>query len=135
MAQPLRKKWLPLLLLFTVVTLLFLPAGFWAGYSVNNKVVIGANLLLFGVSVITTIMHASSAQKTSPNALLTSIMGSMLLKMFVFAAAVVIYIVMAKEQRNVAGIFIGMFLYLLYLVIEVKIALDLNKKQKTDAGK
>ena len=31
--------------------------------------------------------------------------------------------------------FIGMFLYLLYLVIEVKIALDLNKKQKTDAGK
>jgi small-conductance mechanosensitive channel len=135
MPQPVQKKWLPLLLLFCVITVLFLPAGFWAGFHVNNVVVLVANLLLFVISLLTTFMHTSAAQKTASNALTTSIMGSMLLKMFVFAIAVLVYSMMAKSQRNVPGIFVGMFLYLLYLVLEVRIALGFTKKQKTDAGK
>jgi hypothetical protein len=60
-------------------------------------------------------------------------MGAMVMKLFVIAAAVIIYLFLTGSQKNIAGILICMGLYIIYTGIEVRSTSTLNKK-KTHGG-
>jgi hypothetical protein len=129
------KLFVPLFILFAFVNLAFTVwAKKWQAINVNHEVVLVGNILLFALAVVTLAMHAKASKNKNPNVLVRSIMGAMLIKMMVMGITTVIYLVAAKQQRNVPGIGIVMGLYLIYLIIEVKVALQLNKKQSTDAS-
>jgi hypothetical protein len=55
-------------------------------------------------------------------------MGSTLIKMLLTAIVVLIYTKVMKESKSNRGVLAGMVVYLFYMLLEVKIALRLNKK-------
>ncbi len=129
MNKNIRLLMLPSIALFVLITVVFaVLRPFWTSLGVRYEVVIGSNVLLFLLSALTSRMHLAAIKNPNPNVFSNSIMGGTMIKMFVLGAAVVIYLLLAGKSRNVAGIFIGMFLYVLYTVIDVRNALQLNKK-------
>lgn len=95
---------------------------------IDHFVIMWANGLLFIIAIITLAMHLKSVKNPNPNVFSRSIMGGMIIKLFVLGAAVVIYLLQAGKNMSVYAIFASMFLYVLYTFLEVKIALQLNKK-------
>ena len=128
-----RKQFKAVYLLFIFVTIIcIIWAKRLALAGVNNEVVLVGNVLLFVLAMLTLYMHTKAAKNSNPNVLVRSIMGAMLLKMMVVGTTAIIYVLVAKQNRNLPAIFVLMGLYLVYLVIEVKVALQLNKKEPTD---
>jgi high-affinity Fe2+/Pb2+ permease len=66
----------------------------------------------------------------NPNAFIQSIMLGMLLKMFVCVIAVLIYVLISKSGINKNGLLLSMFLYLIYLAVEVSAISKINKQRK-----
>ena len=123
------KKALPFVYLFIVLnTSLLLFGKMLDAIKIDHLVIIGANILLFLISIITLTMHLKAIKNANPNVFSRSIMGGTIIKMFGLGAAVVIYIIQAGKNMSVYAIFVSMFLYVLYTFLEVKIALQLNQK-------
>ncbi len=123
------KKALPFVYLFIILNTIFLLFGNKLdAIKIDHFVVIGANILLFLISIITLIMHSKAIKNPNPNVFSRSIMGGMIIKLFGLGAAVVIYLIQAGKDMSVYAIFASMFLYVLYTFLEVKIALQLNQK-------
>lgn len=101
---------------------------------IDHTILAYGNMLIFFISAIALFLHVQAAKNPNPNVLVRSIMGSTLIKMIVLGTAVVIYVKITKENRNVGAIVASMGFYLAYMAIEVKTALKLNKKQPTNAG-
>ncbi|PZP50105.1 MAG: hypothetical protein DI598_06300, partial [Pseudopedobacter saltans] len=61
-----------------------------------------------------------------------SIQGSFLLKLFVLVSATFIYVYTVGPARNKPAIFIGMGLYVLYTVLEVRDAFKLLRQKQNE---
>ncbi len=123
------KKAVPFIYLFIILnTTLLLFGKKLDAIKIDHIVVIGANILLFFISIITLAMHLKAVKNSNPNVFSRSIMGGMIIKLFGLGAAVVIYLIQAGKDMSVYAIFVSMFLYVLYTFLEVKIALQLNQK-------
>lgn len=120
---------LPLVILFIVLNALFITSKkFLLKYNIDQEVILIANLLMFILSMLAIIMHRKSIKNPNPNVFARSIMGATVLKLFVLASAAIIYFIAAAgSARNVNAVFGGMVLYVLYSILEVRIALLLNK--------
>jgi len=64
----------------------------------------------------------------NPNVFVRSVMGSILAKMMLTAFAVIIYVFASGESFNKRGVFISLFIYLVYLSVEVITLMKMNKK-------
>ena len=123
------KKALPFVYLFIILNTIFLLFGNKLdAIKIDHFVVMGANILLFLISIVTLSMHLKAVKNPNPNVFSRSIMGGMIIKLFGLGAAVVIYLIQAGKDMSVYAIFASMFLYVLYTFLEVKIALQLNQK-------
>lgn len=123
------KKALPFIYLFiTLNTICLLFGKKLDAIKIDHLVVIGANILLFLISIITLTMHLKAVKNANPNVFSRSIMGGMIIKLFGLGAGLVIYLIQAGKNISVYAIFVSMFLYVLYTFLEVKIALQLNQK-------
>ena len=119
----------PFFILFISLAAIFiLFAAKLDALDIDHLVIMWANGLLFIIAIITLIMHLKSVKNSNPNVFSRSIMGGMIIKLFGLGTAVVIYLVQAGKNMSVCAIFVSMFLYVLYTILEVKIALQLNKK-------
>lgn len=101
---------------------------------IDHIVLMYSNILFFFLATISLALHVKAAKNPNPNVLVRSIMGSTLIKMIVIGTAVLVYVKITKENRSVGAVIIGMVLYIIYMMIEVKTALKLNKKQPTNAS-
>ncbi|MFC4230427.1 hypothetical protein ACFOW1_00890 [Parasediminibacterium paludis] len=118
-----------ILILFVLVTILALAFGAQLdAMKINHWVILGANLLLFAISMFTLFMHQASVKSANPKAFINSVMVGMIVKLLVIGAAILLYVNKASGNKSVYAVYTGMFLYLVYTVLEVKIALQLNKK-------
>ncbi len=120
----------PILKVGSLVTVAIL-AG-WSilnGKGINAMVVLIANLILFLATLINLYFQFRNLDNPNPNAIIRGIMAGMFLKLFGLAAAVLIYLLAAGENRNVNAVFAGMGLYIIYTWLEVKISLRLNPKK------
>jgi hypothetical protein len=99
--------------------------------NVNIDVVMVANILLFGVGMVNIWFQLKSLR--NPNlgsgAVIRGLMAGTFLKLFVLAAAAMIYLVAAGKDRSINAIFVAMGLYILYTWMEVRISLRLNPKK------
>ena len=126
------KKTIPLFVCFVIVNCTIIPLKTWLqNHQINADVIIVANFLLFILSSINIALHKKALQNKNPNAAVRSVMGGTLIKLMVISIAILIYLVVAGEKRNSYGIFCGMILYLIYSIIEVRIA----TKMKRNDGK
>ena len=106
--------------------------GMLAKWNIDQAVVIGGNLLLFLVSLVSFVITRRSLSSPNPNAFVRAMYGSFMIKLFVCAIAAFAYIMTVKEQVNKPALFTCMGLYILYAVFEVA-ALTKMLKQKKNA--
>ena len=124
------KKMLPLFFLFIIINSIVLVFQQRLDtYKIDSFVVFTANCLLFALSVLTLAMYVRASNNTNPNVFIRSIMGATMIKMLVLATSAMIYLFMAGKNRSVYGVFARMLLYIIYMVLEIRIALKLNQKK------
>lgn len=130
MTQEYRTLIRPLAVFFIISTALFLVLhSKLALINVDAMVLICANTLLFLVTMLNLYFQAKNLKNPNPNAAIRGVMAATFLKLFVLAAAVIIYLLAAGSGRSVNAVFLGMALYIIYTWLEVRISLRLNFKK------
>ncbi len=120
----------PLFLLFIVFSgAISVTKSLLAKWGIDYNVLIVANILFFLVSLLVFFMQKKALYHSNPNVFIRSVMAGMLIKMGVVVAAVIIYRLAAGDAVSKVSVFAAMFLYLLYLAIEVVIITKLNKQR------
>lgn len=124
-----RKYFLPILLVFIIVnSFCLLFKNFLLAKGIDSTVLLGANILLFLLSVIALVMHITAVKNKNPNVFVRSVMAASFIKLMVIAIAAVAYLSIAKENRNIYGVIVSMALYVIYTVIEIRNASLINKE-------
>ncbi len=101
-------------------------------HKIDYDVVEGANVIFFVLALISCFLHLRSAANANSQAFARTIMGTMMLKMFVTAIAALIYLFLARQGRNLPAIFIGLGLYIVYAILEVRGSLKMLKKPNAE---
>ncbi len=119
----------PFFFLFICVLIVALAFGAQLdALKINHWVIFVANIILFGISCFTIFLHSASSKSANPKSFINIIMVGMIIKMLVIGATILLCVVKSGANKSIFGIYISMFLYLIYTSLEVKIALQLNKK-------
>lgn len=100
-----------------------------AKWGIDNNVLIIANVLFFLISLLAFFIQRKALYNRNPNVFVRSVMAGMLIKMFVCITAVVLYRLVAGNDVSKVSVFAAMFLYLLYLGVEVAIITKLNNQK------
>ena len=125
-----RKQVLPLILIFIFLNTFFLTGkSIFEKYGVDRDVLIAANALFFLTNFIAFLLQRRGLQNTNPNVFVRSMMGAMMIKMFVVLGAFLAYVIIIGKSVNKPAIYISIFLYFLYLAVEVAIVMKLNKQK------
>ncbi len=124
------RELIPLILLFIIFNNFFLFGKNWLSkYGLDYLVLIIANSLFFVVSILVFRMQKMAVKNTNPNVFVRAVMGGTMIKMAVCVIAVGVYAFAFKNIFNKMTVFAALFLYLIYLVVEVRMATKLNKKK------
>ncbi len=128
--DPRKKIILPLIALFVIFSgLLTVFKTLLARWGIDYNVLIIANILFFLISLIAFFMQQKALNNSNPNVFVRSVMGGMLIKMFVCITAVIVYRLVAGNSVSKVSVFAAMFLYLLYLAVEVAVITKMNKQK------
>ena len=126
--KQLRKIFLPFLILFIIInSACFSLANWLDAKKIDHLVLMGANVLLLLLAAISVWMFARAIQNPNPNVFVRSVMAATFIKLMVIAFAIIIYFLIAKENKSVYAILVSMGLYILYTIIEIKGAFRINK--------
>lgn len=125
-----KKLIVPLIAIFVVFNgALIATKSLLAKWGIDQNVLIIANLLFFLISLLAFFMQQKALNNSNPNVFVRSVMAGMLIKMFVCITAVIIYRLVAGNAVSKVSVFAAMFLYLLYLGVEVAVITKLNKQK------
>lgn len=123
-----QKLLLSVFVVFIVINSGAVAVGNWLDKKgVDHLVLVGANSLLFVLVVICLQMHIKALADKNPNVFVRSIMAATLLKLVVILGAVIAYLLAAGSGRSLGAVFAGLGLYILYTIIEVRAALQMNR--------
>jgi hypothetical protein len=95
---------------------------------VHDYVLLKANILLFVLAFVSYFLNKKAIDNPNPYVFVRSIMGNTFIKLMILAGAAILYLFKHKDAYSVYTVFGGMLLYAVYTVLEVRIALRLNKK-------
>ena len=122
------KAVLPLFITFLVLTVLIFAGNlFFAEKGINYAVVMGSNCLFFLISLFVFRMQYVAMYNSNPNVFIRSVMGGMLIKVFACVIAVVSYYFISATAFNKPAVYASMVIYIVYLVVEVRTIMKLNK--------
>ena len=122
---------LPIVLFFIALNaFFFVGKNLLQKWGADVNVLIIGNLLLFVITFISFTVAKKGLGTPNPHAFVRSVMGSIMIKMFIFLIAAFIYIMMYKKDLNKPALFICMGLYLVYTFIEVSFLTKMLKQQK-----
>jgi len=123
------KSFLPIGVVFLVFSLFFVAGRpLLAQGRVDYRVLLGGNILLFGVTAISFYLYTKALRNNNPHAFVRMMYGSLLVKMVACLVATLIYAWVAGPTVNKNGIFGCFALYVVYTWLEVKILMQLSKK-------
>jgi ABC-type Fe3+-siderophore transport system permease subunit len=124
----------PLIITFALFSILFLAMfRLLQNLHTDPYVLLIANALLFFISIFSMIIQLKGLHHKNPHVFVRSVMTGMLMKMAICLLAVFLYVYLSGNAYNKRGIFLSLFLYLVYLAVEVSAVMKLNKNRKTDA--
>lgn len=114
------KRLLPVILLFVILNSLFIGLRMrWKEWGIDNNVLIIGNVFLFVITLVSFLISKKGLQNKNPHVFMRSVMGSIMVKMFLAIIAAFIYISIYKKDLNKPALFICMGLYLVYTFLEV----------------
>ena len=118
----------PLFITFLVLAVLSVAGNFFvADKGINYAVVMGGNCLFFLISLFVFRMQYVAMHNPNPNVFIRSVMGGMLIKVFGCVIAVVAYYFISGKAFNKPAVYLSMVIYIVYLVVEVRTIMKLNK--------
>lgn len=121
---------LPYLILFIIINLIvFLAWQSLVRFGLNNYVLLGANGIIFLLSLFVFFIQRQALKNSNPNVFIRSIMTGMLIKMFSCVLMVLVYTLSSGNSFNKKAVFFSMLLYLVYLGVEVYSTTNLNRKR------
>ena len=124
----------PLIITFAFFSILFLAMfRLLQNFNADPYVLLIANMLLFLISIFSMTIQLKGLHNKNTHVFVRSVMTGMLMKMAICLAAVFLYVYLSGNAYNKRGIFLSLFLYLIYLAVEVSAVMKLNKNRKTDA--
>lgn len=124
------KKIQPLVIVFIVLSVIILAASFtYTGKGINYAVVMGGNCLFFGISLLVFRMQYRAMYHSNPNVFIRSVMGGTLIKIFACLAAIIAYYFISGPSFNKPAVYASMIFYIIYLVVEVRTIMNLNKSK------
>jgi hypothetical protein len=122
------KSVLPLFITFLFLTVLIFAGNLlFAASTINYSIVMGGNCLFFLVSLFVFRMQYQAMYNSNPQVFIRSVMGGMIIKVFACLIMVVGYYFISKAAFNKPAVYISMVIYLVYLVVEVRTIMKLNK--------
>ena len=128
-----RRLFVPVVLLFIILNALFLTAKNWLlKYGFSQEVLIMGNLILFLVTLVSLYFHVKGFLHKNIQVFFRSVYGSLMVKMVVCAAAVIIYALLSRPNLNKPALYICMALYFVYSFIEVRMLFRLLKQKKNN---
>ena len=128
--SPQKKIILPLLSVFILVNVVLVAVkAILAHWGIDFYVLFFANDIFFLLSLVAFFMQRKALGNSNPNVFIRSVMGGMLIKMFVTITAVIVYRLIAGNSVSKVSVFSAMFLYLLYLGVEVAVITKLNRQK------
>jgi high-affinity Fe2+/Pb2+ permease len=74
-------------------------------------------------------MQKKALKNANPNVFIRSVMAGMMIKMAICIIAVMIYALAFKNNFSKYSVFAAVFLYFIYLAVEVRAATKLNKQK------
>lgn len=120
----------PMLGLCAIISLLILSlTGFLKRYGIDTNVLLAANAIFLLINILVFLMQKKAHTHPNPNVFIRAVMGGMMLKMLVCAIAVIVYVVSVGNTYNKKAVFISLFIYLIYLAVEVATLMRLNNKK------
>jgi uncharacterized protein YacL len=124
------KAVLPLFITFLILSAVAVAAGsFYAGKNIDYTIVMGANCLFFLISLFVFRMQYLAMYNKNPQVFIRSVMGGMLIKVFGCVIAVVLYYFISGPAFNKPAVYISVVIYIVYLVVEVRTIMKLNKSK------
>lgn len=121
---------MPLLVAFFVLTVLILAAKYFvAAGRVDYLVLMGGNCLFFLVSLFVFRMQYNAMYNSNPNVFIRTVMGGMLIKVLVCVITVVAYYFLSGSMFNKPAVYLSMIIYIIYLWVEVRTIMKLNKQK------
>lgn len=118
----------PLFTTFIILlVLIFCAAMFFTNKTINYGVLHGANLLFFVISLFVFNMQYKAMFNKNPNVFIRSVMGGTIIKVFGCLIAIVAYYFISGTAFNKPAVYASMVIYVVYLVVEVKTIMKLNK--------
>ena len=72
-------------------------------------------------------MQVKAMQDSNPNVFIRSVMTGMIIKVFACILAVVAYYFLSRELFNKPAVYISMIIYIIFLTVEVRTIMKLNK--------
>ena len=123
-----RKKIMPVTVMFTAITaiVIILKSVLKSiGFDINFLLI--GNLILFLLSISGFLIQMRALRSANINAFIRGIYSSLLLKLFIIATAVLIYVFLNRENVNKQSLFTCMGLYFVYTIIEVKQLMKISR--------
>ena len=93
------------------------------------RILIGANTLFFVLSMVSFYIQRKGMMNRNPHVFVRSVSGAMMLKMFITVIAVFAYVYLTGSTYSKRTVFVSLFLYLVYLAVEVVIVMKMNKRK------
>lgn len=100
---------------------------------VDSTVLLVANGLFFLLNIIVFLIQKKALSHSNPNVFVRTVIAGMMIKMFVCAIAVIAYVVLTGPDYNKKAVFISLFIYLIYLAVEVGTIIRLNNRSNSNA--
>lgn len=125
-----RKALRPIYILFSIINIIALVLyKQLKSTGIDTDVLLWGNIFVFALTIISFYMLNKGLNAKTTFNFMSAVYGSFIMKLVVGAAAVVVYVVYAGEQKNLPAVFASMFLYLFYTFFEIKALLELLKNK------
>lgn len=123
------KTFFPLILLFLGLTLIFFLLRLnFHDEPVDYRVLMGGNVLLLIVGIISLEMNIRAMKHRNTQGFLKLVYGAFIFKFFVLAVAAFIYIAVFKKMISKPALFGCLGLYFIYTFFEMRSVMKMSKK-------
>lgn len=124
------RGWMPLVGLFTVVTIVVLNAKDWlVAKGFDHQVLLWGNALLFLASMVAFLLYTAAMKNKKSYGFVQQVYTGFILKFFVLVAGAIVYFYFAREV-NKPAVFACMALYLVYNFLGTSQVVNKKDKKK-----
>lgn len=119
----------PLLAVFIILSAaIFILSSMLQKAGFDTRILLVANGLFFLMNLAVFLLQKKALSNKNPNVFVRTVMAGMMLKMLTCAIIVIVYVSKAGPEYNRKSVFTALFLYLIYLAVEVATVMKLNRR-------